>query len=294
VFSDLREEGEALRRREDYQKNQAAFDAEERAFQARLRRSIDHQAALLQLRGLRIVASPLEAGPTTAIIARQARESCGPLWIHPEGHVRKETWTGLFRDSDRNGVMEFAHSEAPLSAESWSRELNFLAWRDAAGNVTPDLPAGSRVRVTLTWREPHDPALARIGQDAFREPLTFFRLQAVRQLDAAGSKRPADDVDVIAQSAGLPHRLDQTASSATYEVSVEFRVPEAGRYAIRVEGRIPESDRPASLPTLPHLRRTGEIHPRIVADTLEGAGRAVWRDFHGDAAEADGPQHERR
>jgi hypothetical protein len=280
VFSDLREEGEALRQREDYLKKQAAFDLEERAYQALLGRYIDHQKALLQLKGLRLVASPLEAA--SANMQRQSRESCGPLWIQPVGRGPEETWSGLFRDSDRNGVMEFAPTETPLPTDNWSRELNFLAWRDATGKVTPDLPAGSRVRVTLQWREPHDASLARIGQDHFREPLAAVRLQVVRQSEPAGSKRPADDLEIVAQSAGVPHRLDQTPSSASYEVSVEWRVPEAGRYAIRVEGRMPESDRPLSLPTLPRLRRTGEIRPRIVADTLEGDGRAIWRDFHGE------------
>ena len=65
---------------------------------------------------------------------------------------------------------------------------------------------------------------------------------------------------------------------------VEWKVAEAGRYALRVEGRAPDSDRPAYLPTLPSLRRSGEVRPRIVVETLEGDGRAVWRDFRGDDA----------
>jgi hypothetical protein len=287
VFADLRDEGEPLRQRQDYLKKQAAFDNEEASYMARLRRFIDHQKALLQLKGLRFVASALDAGSGYPInhttIVRQARESNCLRWIQPAGLGKNEGWTGLLRDDDGNGVLEFAPVDVPLAAESWSRELNFLAWRDSAGNVSKDLPAGSRIRVTLQWREPHDPSLARIGLDHFREPLAIFRLQAVRQLDPAGSKRPADDLEIVAQSAGAPHRLDQTASSATYEISVEWRVPEAGRYAIRVEGRLPESDRPASLPTLPRLRRTGEIRPRIRGETLEGAGAAIWRDYMGDA-----------
>jgi hypothetical protein len=286
VFEDLSAEGEPLKRRQDYQKKQAAFDQDEKDFQARLRRYITLQTALLNLKGVRIVASALAdsspQGASGSNVLSQLPDGRSLLWIQPADLWKGATWTGLYRDADGNGMMEFASPETPLPKDSWSRELNFLAWRAPDGKLSPELPAGSRVRVTFLWREPHDRALARVGMDPFREPLTAVRLLVLRQVDPSGAKRPADDMEIVAQSVGVPHRLDRTASSAMYEVSVEWRVPEAGRYALRVEGRLPESDRPGSLPVLPSQRRSGEIHPRAVLDTLEGTGHAVWRDYHGE------------
>jgi hypothetical protein len=189
--------------------------------------------------------------------------------------------------------MAFAGPDEPLPVGSWSRGLNFLAWQADSEGTTPDLPAGSRVRVTFRWREPHDPSLQRTGEDAFRDPLLVVRLLVLRQPDPAGERRPADDLEVVAQSSGLPLRLEHTPSSGAYEVSVDVPVREAGRYALRVEGRVPESDRPANLPTLPTLRRTGEIRPRITVDTLDGSGRAVWRDYRGDDGGAAEPARAR-
>ncbi len=135
--------------------------------------------------------------------------------------------------------MEFAPPDVLLPSGSWSRELNFLAWQPASGKPTAELPAGARVRLTFQWREAHDPALLQTGQDPYRDPLTSVRLLVLRQPDPAGRQRPADDLEVVAQSAGAARRLDQTPTSAAYEVSVEWRVPEAGRYAVRVEGKPP-------------------------------------------------------
>lgn len=287
VLEDLRETDEAIKNREDYQKKQADFDREEREFQQVLRRHIDHEKALLGLKGVRVVASALvwdagQPGGGASALSRFLDDRPFPysLWIQAATAGAGQTWSGLYRDADGNGVMEFTPSGEPVPEGSWSPELNFFSWVGEGEKSAPDLPAGTRVRVTFQWREAHNASLNGVG-DMYREPLMPVRLTILRQPDPAGAKRPADDLDVIAQSAGSARRLDTAPYAATYEVSVEFRVAEPGRYAIQVNGRLPESDRPATMPTLPALRRTGEIRPRITLETLEGAGRAVWRDRRG-------------
>jgi hypothetical protein len=286
AFADFSEEGEARQRREEYQRHQADFDREERELNARVRRYLDHQKALLGLRGVRVVACPLvwsEGHPVdgTSALSRyfDDRPFSAALWLQAAGGGPGRAWAGPFRDADAGGVMDFAAPDAPLPPRSWSRGLNFLAWRPAGGGDVLDLPAGARVRVSLQWREAHDPEFVRSGEDAFRVPLAFFRLLALRQVDPEGRKQPADDLQVVAESSGLPQRLELEVNAATYEISAEWRVPQAGRYAVRVEGRAPESDRPRSAPTLPALRRVGEVRPRLFVATLEGDGWAVFRDF---------------
>jgi hypothetical protein len=291
VFEDLSETDEAVKRREDYQKRQADFDREEREFQGLLTRDLEHQKALLGLKGVRVVASALvwdsgHPGGGASALSRFLDDRPFPcaLWVQAAAAVPGQTWSGLFRDADGNGVMEFTPGSEPPPDGSWSPELNFFSWVADGQKTAQELPAGARVRVSFQWREAHSAALNGTGVDVYREPLMPVRLTILRQADAAGAKRPADDLEVIAQSAGMARRLDATASSATYEVSVEFRVAEAGRYAVQVTGRLPESDRPANMPTLPSLRRVGEIRPRIVLETLEGAGTAVWSDRRGTVA----------
>ena len=84
----------------------------------------------------------------------------------------------------------------------------------------------------------------------------------VYQPDPAGAKQPADDLEVVAQSVGLPQRLEATPSSAVYEQTVELRVTKPGRYAVRIEGAAPTSTRPREDPTIPAARRTFELASR--------------------------------
>jgi hypothetical protein len=206
----------------------------------------------------------------------------GALWFQSAGDTRGQAWSGLFRDADGNGVMEFIRPGEKLPEGSWSPELNFLAWQPRGGKMTLDLPE-TTVRISLQWREPHESGPLRGGEDPYREPLFSPRLLVFRQLDPEGKARPADDLEVVVQSVGVPQRLEQTLTSAVYEQSVTLTVAKPGRYAVWIEGEVPASTRPRGAPTLPATRRFGELRPRLYVQTLTGAGRAVWRDFATDA-----------
>ena len=136
-----------------------------------------------------------------------------------------------------------------------------------------DIPASTRLRLSVQWREPHDPDFLRHGQDVYRRPLAAPRLTLLRQLDPTGTKQPADDFQVVAQTVGLPQRLDNQPDSAVYEQTVEFTVAQAGRYALRVEGRVPATIRPPDQPTVPAAEKTWELRLRVFVDDADRRGR---------------------
>lgn len=272
----------------DHKTRQEAFTKDERAHDQRTRRYLDLRDALGGLKGVKVVASSLvwnEGHPVDGSGAPSRyfddHPFKGALWFQAAGNSKGQAWAGLFRDADANGVMEFAPPGTRLPSGRWTAELNFLGWRN--GSPSADLPAGAKVRVSLQWREAHDPEFHQHGEDVYRAPLADVRLLVLRQRDPAGSKLPADDMEVVAQSERLPQRLDNTPAAATYEHAVEFTVPEAGRYAIMVLGRAPKSTRPADRITLPGTQRVGELRPRIFVDTLSGKGKAVFADFTSDS-----------
>src|SRR5207253_10892926 len=141
-------------------------------------------------------------------------------WLQAAGETNHQAWAGLFHDSDGNGIMEFAPAGTPLKPGRWTPELNFLAWQPAAGMLTPELPE-TKLRISIQWREPHDPSFWQQGEDLYREPLADLRLLVLRQRDPAGSKLPADDMEIVARSDGVAQRLDNQPSSAAYEQVVE-------------------------------------------------------------------------
>ena len=170
-----------------------------------------------------------------------------------------------------------------LPEGAWSREMNWLGWRTPAGEAARDLPANTLLRLTLQWREAHDPSFLRSGDDAFRLPLADFRIVLCQQLDPTGAKRPTDDLELTAQSVGPPQRLDSTAEMGIYEQVLQVRVPRAGRYLVRIEGKAPDGTRPADAPTIPGAKRVGEVYPRLYVETLDGVGRAVWHTYTTEA-----------
>jgi hypothetical protein len=269
-----------------YKEKQDQFDKEEADYRGRTSRFLQ---LVLDLRGLRavdIAATALvwnEGVPVDGSSALSRyfddRPFHATMWFQAAGNTRGQSWSGPFLDSDGNGVMEFAPAGTRLRAGNWSRELNALAWQPFAGPGTVDVPANTTLRVSVQWHEAHDPEFLKNGEDVYREPLANLQVVLLRQLDPSGAKQPADDLEVVAQSVGLPQRIDNQPSSATYEQTVEFTVKEPGRYFVRVEGRKFPGIRPPSVPTLPIMEKGWELRPRVFVETLAGDGRAVFLDF---------------
>jgi hypothetical protein len=285
VLDDFSQEDEAVKRRADFFKKQAEFDKRERAVYELEKRYLQFRADLRGLRGIRIVANSLawhEGQPVngSSPLSRyfDDRPFQAALWFQSAGDTRGQSWSGLFRDTDGNQVMEFAEPGAKLPKGRWSSELNFLGWDPVRSPQVADLPAKTRLRVSIQWSEVHDPDLARHGEDPFRTPLARLRLVLLRQRDPSGQKLATDDFEVVAASAGLPERLLNHEDFAVYEQTLEFTADAAGRFALRVEGEAPRGTRPPSAPTLPGERQ-GELRPRIFLSTLAGDGRAVFADF---------------
>ncbi len=286
VLNDFRQEGEAVTRRKEYFEKQKAYDQDSARYYATLGRYLQFQRDLLSLRGIRVVASasswpdgfPVD-GTSTLSRYFDDRPFRAALWFQAAGNTRGQSWTGLFRDADSNGVMEFAPPDQRLPEGLWTSELNFLSWRTPAGRTVPDIPAGSRFRITLQWREAHDPLYAQTGEDPYRNPLARLRVFLLHQPDPSGARQPADDLEIVAQSVGVPQRLDASPGSATYEITLEVQVKKAGRYAVRIEGRAPETIYPPGEPTLPVLRKHGELYLRLFVAPLDATGRAVLHDY---------------
>jgi hypothetical protein len=272
-----------IEKHEAYDKKQADYDRRDRQYHESVDRYFQLLKDLQSLKSVQIAASGLvwnEGHPADASSALTRYFDDQPfkaaLWFQSAGDARGQAWSGLFRDADGNGVMEF---DAAPAVVAWTRELDFLSWAPDGGKPTLDLPAGTKARFSLQWREAHDPNAGRPGEDPYLKPLADLRIVLVYQPDPNGAKQPSDDLDVVAQSVGQPARLEATASSAVYEQTLELRVTKPGRYAVRIEGTAPTSTRSREDPTIPAARRTFELRPRLFVETLEGPGRVLLHDF---------------
>jgi hypothetical protein len=270
-----------------YRVRQRIYDRDARSFQQRLARYFQQKQNILSLRGIRVVASALswhDGFPVdgTSALSRyfDDRPFRAALWFQAAGDTRGQSWTGLFRDADGNGVMEFADPRLPFPPDLWTPELNFLSWLTPKGQTVRDLPAGARLRFSLQWREAHDPLYAQTGEDPYRQPLARnMRIFLLRQLDPTGKRQPADDMEIVAQSVDAGMRLSATPSSAVYEIALDVQIKQAGRYAARIAGIAPESIYPPSDPTLPAMRKHSEMQVRLFVSPLDASGRAIFSDY---------------
>jgi hypothetical protein len=219
-----------------------------------------------------------------------------PLWFTAAGNTRGQAWTGPFRDVDGDGVMEFIAWSTSLPPGDWTRDLAFLAWQPFAGPRTPDVPAKTRLRVSLQWSEPHDPDYyARPGEeDYYLQPLARLRFVVLRQRDPAGKTMPADAFEVVARSPERAVRLQNSPRSGTYELEAEFLAEKGGRYALQLEKQLgsrwvllPEPRggkyllreqtglaatgiRPLGAVTLPALQVDWQLTPRLFVEATSG------------------------
>jgi hypothetical protein len=292
VLDTFKQDEQAVQRREAYFKRQAEFERAEAELYRRQERYLSLLTALSGLKGVQVVSCALVWNEGYAVdgsdaLSRYIDDSPfkSAFWFQAAGNTRGQSWAGLFHDTDGNGVLEFAPFDAPLRPERWTPELNFLAWQPFTGQPAPELPANARIRLSVQWREPHAREFA---EGFYRRPLADLRLVVLRQRDPSGAKLPADDLEVVARSEGLPQRLDIQPSSATYEQTVEFTVDAPGRYALRVEGRIPSSIRPPGEPVLAAMQKSWELWPRIFVQTADEPSRATGRAVFLDYATAHG------
>ncbi|MGL4551641.1 MAG: hypothetical protein ACRC33_10670, partial [Gemmataceae bacterium] len=256
-LDDPREDEEGLKRRKAFDDANAAYQKFEAEVRRRSARWFDLDRGLRALKGVRVVASTLvwtDGYPVDGSSALSRyfddRPFKGALWFQAAGDTRGQSWSGPFRDADGNGFMEILDGGRRLPKGAWTPEVAWLSWEGADGKVSRTAEGGT-LRAVVQWKEAHDALPLRVGEDPYRAPLAKMRVVVVRQPDPDGAKRPADDLEVVAQSVGTPVRLEQTANSATYEAVVEVKLSGAGRYGVIVEGAVPASTAPPGDATIP-------------------------------------------
>ena len=195
-----------------------------------------------------------------------------PVWVQAGSDALGRVWAGPFRDTDGNGILEFAPESSPRPQGRWTRELNFLRYVPTDGMSGGVIPAGAKLRFTVQWREPH-PA----GQLLPAEPVFPLTLRLLRQVDPLAQDVASDELFEVARSTTPPVRLMKTDGSGVYERTVDVTIPADGVYALRIDGGA------ATSPLVPALETGFELYPRVVIDAADAptasAGRVGFDTF---------------
>jgi hypothetical protein len=300
AFDDFTDDEEARERRRNAKAAIAAVSEKERLLTERANRLLKLERELTTLGGTKVVLNlvgwgsgqPLDAtsalsrfldGKMTVAkpnpVLNAAKRPQPSLWFQPAGDTRGQAWLGPFLDVDGNGIMEFLPPGAPLKPGRWTPELNFLAFRSPDQADATDLPAETRLRITIQWREPHDPE---IDESEYRQPIAPLHLLLLRQRDPNGEKLPSDEMEVMARSEGAPERLLVEREFGIYEQKIELTLPAAGRYAVRVDGKQPIGIRPGGTLGFRDQEIYWELKPRLFLEVTDAPTRAKGRVVFGD------------
>ena len=278
---DFGEDAPALKKRTDYQKNLSEVETREKAHHARLERFLAHQKGVSDLASARLVLCPLvwneglpRSGASTLSRWMDDRPFRGALWLQSAGDRPGQSWNGMFRDHDGNGVMEW--SMLPPGKDAFAVENMPLLFQTQGGEKAQEqLPGETLVRVTVQWREPRDPYFNKTDRKASRMPIADLKPKLVRVEPTKGELRLADR-SILGQASGPPLLIDHTMQSAVFESHIFFVVPQTGRYELRIEGLVPNSIIPAGAPQLPINRQKPEIHPVVWLRTFSPGGSVVF------------------
>lgn len=304
AFANLSDDDKPAARRKAAAAALQKVTAEERLIAERVRRSGEYQKSLKVLDKANVVVNtlvwetgyPLDslsglsqyldrafAGDATggprSRSATNPRVAFRPLWVQAASGSAGSVWSGPFVDSFGKGPNTNSADvpptplafDAAIPPGGWTRELNFLALQTADGKSTPNLTNGVRMRLSVQWRETHDPNVY-AGRDAIF-PLT---IRVFRQLDPTGQKRASDELEEVARSVGEAQIITKEATYGVYEQVVEMIVPADGRYAVRIDGRLGFD------PRLPALRQHIEMQPRLLVEFPGAAadkGRPVFASY---------------
>lgn len=191
-------------------------------------------------------------------------------WLQAIPSRTNQVWSGLFRDTNHDGVMEFVEPTSKARPD-----LNFLAWRTAEGRQESNLPQGTMVETMLQWQEAHDPRLYDTPDDPYRQPIAPLQVVILRQRDPDGKVVPSDVFEEVARTTAWPDRLENAPRWAHYQHTLRFRVERPGRYAVRIEGQAPTTTLPQGTAQL--VTERSELRPKLVVDVANPESRQKGR-----------------
>jgi hypothetical protein len=312
--------------REWHQARMKQYAGQEEDLKARDRRLQAFLRSVDSLRGIHVLANALVWGDSFPLgglspLSRWFEANPkGPLWLQAAGNKREQCWMGDFNSLAGQPAMNFADK---VPKGRWTTELNFLAWQPHKGDRQLDLQEKTQIRLTVQWREPHDPDyfMRPDEPDYYRKPLAALKLVLLKQRDPDAHGVPADLFEAVAQSTGRPQRLEYTPAGAIYEIAVDFTVDKPGRYAVRLEkqpdyqwivglnptrktpqlakleGLNPIGIRPLGVPVLPAGAQNWELKPRVFVETIDELvrlqGRVVFNDYWTDLGSVGSPADSR-
>ena len=266
------QETEIEKRREIYKDKKAKWDENNRNLHVKIERILSLRNQLIEFKSHKVFvllenySSQLPSFQNAALsLFSDNSQFKNAAWLMPDYLFERISWRGAFRDSNRNGIMEFMDDK---SNDKWRHEKALIQY-ESNGKILDKIPQGKKIRVRVRWRESVDWSSATVlGQTSPRPKaqINVMVLQNEKQLP--GRKIP-DEYSLIQETGIEPFCIFRSKNFAILEHLIEIESSKEGVYSLVLHGKVLIRNDLSSL----EAQKTTEIFPEIFLESFEPGTR---------------------
>jgi hypothetical protein len=266
------QETEIEKRREIYKDKKAKWDENNRNLHVKIERILSLRNQLIEFKSHKVFvllenySSQLPSFQNAALsLFSDNSQFKNAAWLMPENLFERISWRGAFRDSNRNGIMEFMDDK---SNDKWRHEKALIQY-ESNGKILDKIPQGKKIRVRVRWRESVDWSSATVLGETSPRPkaqINVMLLQNEKQLP--GRKIP-DEYSLIQETGIEPFCIFRSKNFAIFEHLIEIESSKEGGYSLVLHGKVLIRNDLSSL----EAQKTTEIFPEIFLESFEPGTR---------------------
>lgn len=266
------QETEIEKRREIYKDKKAKWDENNRNLHVKIERILSLRNQLIEFKSHKVFvllenySSQLPSFQNAALsLFSDNSQFKNAAWLMPDYLFERISWRGAFRDSNRNGIMEFMDDK---SNDKWRHEKALIQY-ESNGKILDKIPQGKKIRVRVRWRESVDWSSATVLGETSPRPkaqINVMLLQNEKQLP--GRKIP-DEYSLIQETGIEPFCIFRSKNFAIFEHLIEIESSKEGVYSLVLHGKVLIRNDLSSL----EAQKTTEIFPEIFLESFEPGTR---------------------
>lgn len=266
------QETEIEKRREIYKDKKAKWDENNRNLHVKIERILSLRNQLIEFKShkvfvlLKNYSSQLPSFQNAALsLFSDNSQFKNAAWLMPDYLFERISWRGAFRDSNRNGIMEFMDDK---SNDKWRHEKALIQY-ESNGKILDKIPQGKKIRVRVRWRESVDWSSATVLGETSPRPKAQINVMVLQNEKQLPGRKIPDEYSVIQETGIEPFCIFRSKNFAIFEHLIEIESSKEGGYSLVLHGKVLIRNDLSSL----EAQKTTEIFPEIFLESFEPGTR---------------------
>lgn len=266
------QETEIEKRREIYKDKKAKWDENNRNLHVKIERILSLRNQLIEFKShkvfvlLKNYSSQLPSFQNAALsLFSDNSQFKNAAWLMPDYLFERISWRGAFRDSNRNGIMEFMDDK---SNDKWRHEKALIQY-ESNGKILDKIPQGKKIRVRVRWRESVDWSSATVLGETSPRPKAQINVMVLQNEKQLPGRKIPDEYSVIQETGIEPFCIFRSKNFAIFEHLIEIESSKEGVYSLVLHGKVLIRNDLSSL----EAQKTTEIFPEIFLESFEPGTR---------------------